>query len=312
MNNQYLNTVRLMLSIAPEVFDSPHFAMKGGTAINMFVQDLPRLSVDIDVVMRAHEPNRDEALAIINAELARAKTAIERQGYAVTVAGASGKNKGDDVKLLVSSSDAQVKVEVNYVFRGTLMPTVTRSVVPHAQELFRVDLEVPTLDDAELYGSKLVAALDRQHPRDIFDVQHMYDTLGMRTDIVDAFVAYLAGHNRPIHEVLFAQPHPLADEYEAGFVGMTVDEIGLDQLGMVQQRLHDELPCALTEAHRKFLLSLIRLEPEWSLMPYEHLQQLPAIRWKIENLKRLKARDEKRFADQEKLLEARFLSIGPR
>ncbi|WP_321896684.1 nucleotidyl transferase AbiEii/AbiGii toxin family protein [Burkholderia cepacia] len=158
----------------------------------MFVQDLPRLSVDTDVVMRAHEPNRDEALAIINAELARAKTAIERQGYAVTVAGASGKNKGDDVKLLVSSSDAQVKVEVNYVFRGTLMPTVRRSVVPRAQELFRVDLEVPTLGDAELYGSKLVAALDRQHPRDIFDVQHMYDTLGMRADIVDAFVAYPA------------------------------------------------------------------------------------------------------------------------
>ncbi|RQZ16801.1 nucleotidyl transferase AbiEii/AbiGii toxin family protein [Burkholderia sp. Bp9031] len=295
--------------VAPEVFDSPHFAMKGGTAINMFVQDLPRLSVDIDVVMRAHEPNRDEALKIINADLARARTAIERQGYAVTVAGATGKNKGDDVKLLVSSHDAQVKVEVNYVFRGTLMPTVTRSVVPRAQELFRVDFEVPTLSDAELYGSKLVAALDRQHPRDIFDVQHMYDTLGMREDIVDAFVAYLAGHNRPIHEVLFAHPRSLADDYDAGFVGMTVDEIGLAPLEAVQQRMHDELPQALTEAHRKFLLSLVRLEPEWSVMPYEHLQKMPAIRWKIENLKRLKVRDEKRFLDQEAMLRARFFPV---
>ena len=64
MNDQYLDTVRLMLAVAPDVFDTPHFAMKGGTAINMFVQDLPRLSVDIDVIMRSHGPNRAEALSI--------------------------------------------------------------------------------------------------------------------------------------------------------------------------------------------------------------------------------------------------------
>lgn len=89
------------------------------------------------------------------------------------MAAASGRHQGDDVKLTASSADAQVKVEVNYVFRGTLMPTVMRSVVPRAQKMFRVDFELPTFDDAELYGSKLVAARDRQHLRDIFDVQHI-------------------------------------------------------------------------------------------------------------------------------------------
>ncbi|WP_408600439.1 nucleotidyl transferase AbiEii/AbiGii toxin family protein [Paraburkholderia heleia] len=94
MDDQYLNTVRLMLEIAPDVFDTPHFAMKDGTAINMFVQDLPRLSVDIDVILRSHEPDRAEALAIINTELARAKQAIERQGYHVTVAGRQRQKTG--------------------------------------------------------------------------------------------------------------------------------------------------------------------------------------------------------------------------
>ncbi|CAB3800710.1 hypothetical protein LMG28688_05212 [Paraburkholderia caffeinitolerans] len=93
MNDPYLNTARLMLAIAPDVFDTPHFAMKGGTAINMFVQDLPRLSVDIDVVMRSHVPDRSEALEIINTELARAKQAFEQQGYHVAIAGASGRNR---------------------------------------------------------------------------------------------------------------------------------------------------------------------------------------------------------------------------
>jgi predicted nucleotidyltransferase component of viral defense system len=306
MNDQYLNTVRLMLAIAPDVFDTPCFAMKGGTAINMFVQDLPRLSVDIDVVLRQHGPDRREALAIINDELARVKIAIGRQGHTATVAGASGRHQGDDVKLTVSSADAQVKVEVNYVFRGTLTPIVMRSVVPRAQAMFRVDFEVPTLSDAELYGSKLVAALDRQHPRDLFDVQHMYDTYGMREDFVSAFIGYLAGHNRPVHEVLFAKPRSLEHEYEAGFVGMTVDRASLDVLEAVQTQLHHDLPRALTPQHREFLVSLVRLAPDWSLMPYEHLSELPAIRWKIENLRKLKARDLTRFSQQAALLKAGF------
>jgi hypothetical protein len=175
--------------------------------------------------------------------------------------------------------------------------------------MFRVDFEVPTLADAELYGSRLVAALDRQHPRDVFDVQHRYDTYGLREDFVAALVGYLAGHNRPVHEVLFAAPHSLAHEYEAGFVGMTVDEVSLSQLEEVQVRLHHELPRALSPKHREFLLSLVSLAPDWELMPYDHLRDLPAIRWKIENPRKLRARDEQRFAEQEALLREAFSAL---
>jgi predicted nucleotidyltransferase component of viral defense system len=310
MNDQYLDTVRLMLAITPDVFDTPRFAMKGGTALNMFVQDLPRLSVDIDVVMRDHVPDRKEALSIINDELMRVKQAVERQGHTVSVATASGRHLGDDVKLTVASATAQVKVEVNYVFRGTLTSTVMRTVVPRAQTMFRVDFEVPTLSDAELYGSKLVAALDRQHPRDIFDVQYMYDTTGLHDDFVAAFVGYLAGHNRPVHEVLFAQPRSLENEYEAGFVGMTVDPVSLELLTDVQTRLHHDLPRALTPEQREFLLSLVQLKPDWSLMPYDHLPELPAIRWKMENLSKLRSRDSSRFAQQAVLLQQGFDAFG--
>ncbi|WP_408600441.1 nucleotidyl transferase AbiEii/AbiGii toxin family protein [Paraburkholderia heleia] len=214
------------------------------------------------------------------------------------------------MKLTVASAHTQVRVEVNYVFRGTLMPTVMRPVVPRAQDMFRVDFEVSTLADAELYGSELVAALGRQHPRDIFDVQHMYETYGgLRDDCVAAFVGYLAGHNRPVHEVLFAKPHSLAHDYEAGFVGMTVDQVSLSQLEEVQAQVHHELPRALTPCHREFLLSLVRLFPDWALMPYDHLRDMPAIRWKIENLRKLRARDKQRFADQEVLLERAFSAL---
>ncbi|MCP3728386.1 nucleotidyl transferase AbiEii/AbiGii toxin family protein [Paraburkholderia sp. CNPSo 3272] len=173
----------------------------------------------------------------------------------------------------------------------------------------RVDFEAPTLADAELYGSKLVAALDRQHPRDIFEVQHIYDTYGLRDDFVAAFVGYPAGHNRPVHEVLFAKPHSLMHEYEAGLVGMTVDEVSLAQLEAVQAQLHPDLPRGLNKDHREFLLPLVILDPDWALRPYDHLQDMPAIRWKIENLRKLRTRDKQRLPEQEALLCEAFSAL---
>jgi hypothetical protein len=126
---------------------------------------------------------------------------------------------------------------------------------------------------------------------------------------VTAFVGYLAGHNRPVHEVLFAKPRSLEDEYEAGFVGMTVDQVDLAALEAVQSRLHHDLPRALTAEHREFLASLVRLEPDWSLMPYDHLRDLPAIRWKMENLGKLRTRDATRFAHQSMLLAEGFAAL---
>lgn len=50
MTPTYVATVRLLLDVAPDVFRGGEFALKGGTALNLFVQDMPRLSVDIDAV----------------------------------------------------------------------------------------------------------------------------------------------------------------------------------------------------------------------------------------------------------------------
>ena len=170
MNPAYIDTVRLLLAIAPAVFASGRFAMKGGTALNLFVQDMPRLSVDIDLVFLDYRLDRKAALETISAELATMKTDLRAQGYQANV---PTNTQGDEVKLVVRNAATQIKVEVNFVFRGCVLPPETRSLVKTAQDLFTTDLSLPILDTAELYGSKLVAAMDRQHPRDIFDVMHM-------------------------------------------------------------------------------------------------------------------------------------------
>lgn len=303
MNPNYVDTVRLLLAIAPAVFASGRFAMKGGTALNLFVQEMPRLSVDIDLVFVDHRADRPSALQTIAQELAAVQSALADKGYRAHL---PANAEGDDVKLVVSDEATQVKVEVNIVFRGTVLPVESRPLVPSAQELFTTDLDVPVLATAELYGSKLVAAMDRQHPRDIFDVMHMLDHFGWQASVIDCFVAYLAGHNRPVHEVLFPKAKPLEPAFTNEFAGMTRNVIELDTLAHVQARLLEELPRQLTAAHREFLLTMVQGSPAWERMPMKHLHELPALKWKLMNLAQLRKRSAARFAAQHQLLAERF------
>ncbi|MEI7552014.1 MAG: nucleotidyl transferase AbiEii/AbiGii toxin family protein [Verrucomicrobiota bacterium] len=273
MDKVYIDTVRLLLEIAPEVFRAEGFAMKGGTALNLFVQDMPRLSVDIDVVYVKHRVGREEALAEIGRELGSLRQRLRDRGIIVEEI----KAVGDETKLFARRGRQEVKIEVNHVFRGTLLPTEARALVPTASSLFTTSLTVPTLAVAELYGGKLVAAMDRQHPRDFFDTHGMYQQFGLRPDIVECFVGYLAGHNRPVHEVLFSRDIDLTPAYENEFDGMARETISLADLQATRDRLRRDLRAGLTEAHRRFLLGLVAGEPSWDLMSCRHFAELPAV-----------------------------------
>jgi predicted nucleotidyltransferase component of viral defense system len=309
MNQAYIDTVRLLLAVAPSIFQSSRFAMKGGTALNLFVQEMPRLSVDIDVVLTDHSLDRAAALDTISKTLAQAQRTIEAMGYRVRPL---KMRQGDEVKLLIEDGSAQVKVEVNFVFRGTLLPVLPRAMTQAAQDMFTTAVTLPVLDIAELYGSKLVAAMDRQHPRDMFDVAVMLERFGWTDAFVDCFVAYLAGHNRPVHEVLFPARKPLESMYMNEFRGMTSAETSLAALEHTQHDLITQLPQRLTPAHRDFLLSLVRAEPDWELMPFKHLRELPAMKWKVLNLQKLRSSNPARFAQQQHELQARWHALDER
>lgn len=303
MDKAYIDTVRLLLEAAPEVFRSGMFAMKGGTAINLFVQDLPRLSVDIDVVYVSHATPRAAALADIAAELTAIRDRLKQLGLSAEVTATA---VGDETKIFVRRGRDQVKVEINLVFRGTVLPPESRPLVKAASDLFTVGFSVPTLAVPELYGSKLVAALDRQHARDLFDVHGMFQTHGLRADTVECFVAYLAGHNRPVHEVLFSRDLDMGPAYENEFVGMERMPVSLADLQATRARLRHELLAVLTDAHKHFLLSLVMAEPDWALVSVPHLSELPAVQWKLQNLARLKKSNPAKFKAQTDELEKRF------
>lgn len=234
MDKNYADTVCLLLAVTPEVFANHIFAMKGGTAINLFVQDMPSLSVDIDVVYRPWQVTRDDALQAINGEL----EAIAQRVQSLDTQTRLVHSKGiGDTKLIVENDTSQVKIEVNVVFRGTVLPVERRALSAKTSDLFSVEFDAPILARDELYAGKLVAALDRQHPRDLFDVWQLYESDGLSDGMVECFVIYLAGHNRPPHEVLFGNDKDIAAEYERAFVGMTEVHCALETLLAVRTRM---------------------------------------------------------------------------
>ena len=308
MDKHYADTVRLLLDIAPEVFANDIFAMKGGTAINLFVQDMPRLSVDIDVVYLPWQDSREQALQAINQELAAIAERVTLLGVQTRLI--RSKDLGD-TKLVAENEISQVKVEVNVVFRGSVLPVVRQPLSARPRDLFGVEFAVPTLDTAELYAGKLVAALDRQHPRDLFDVWRLFETGEMTDAMVECFVVYLAGHNRPTHEVLFGNDKDIAAEYERAFVGMTELECPLEHLLKTRRRLRHELPRRLSAAHRQFLSGLARAQPQWSLLQCTHAEQLPALRWKLANLETFQRRRLRDFTAQADALDAALAETQP-
>jgi len=295
MEKLYVETVRLLLAVLPEIFTVPTFALKGGTAINLFDRDMPRLSVDIDLVYTDHRKSRTEALRDIAAGLSQARHRLTARGISTEMIATQD---GDDVKLLARRGQLVVKVEVNHVFRGTLLPVVTKRLGSHARDLFTTEVTVPLLDAPELYGSKLVAALDRQHPRDFFDVQPLHAGGSLASTVLDCFVCYLAGHNRPIHEVLFSRDRDMTAVFENEFHGMAREATTLEQLEQTRRWLRKELGEQLTASHRRFLLSLVDGEPDWDLIGISHLGEMPALRWKVQNLHRLRSSNPRKFHHQ--------------
>jgi len=306
LNPAYIKTGRLLLAVAPTIFKDSPFVLKGGTAINLFLRDMPRLSVDLDLVVADHGLSRDEAFRVISSALDSMAAELARDGYVCEV-GAT--KDGDEVKLFIQHDRTRLKVEVNHVFRGTVLPTGLCSLVPRAQEAFRTDLQLPVLHADELYGSKLVAAMDRQHPRDIFDVMGLYENGGLTPGMVECFVCYLAGHNRPVHEVLFGNEVEISAAFTNEFAGMTSDAVTLNALLAVRRRLLAELPAMLTVNQRAFFSGLVRGEPEWTLMECGHLAEMPAIRWKLENIWKLKKANSKKFQAQAEALDACFQKL---
>jgi len=298
MNEAYKHQVRLLLDVLPEVAKESCLAMHGGTAINLFVRDMPRLSVDIDLTY-VEISEREESINAINEALARIKERIEGLRPTAQII-----HRGSVCKLQVTDQGAIIKVEANMIGRGLLGEASRLQLCGAAQEEFEIFCAVPVVPIGQLYGGKLCAALDRQHPRDLFDVRLLLDNEGFNDEIRQGFLYGLACSNRPTHELLspnlIDQSVALTNQFE----GMSLLEFSYRDFEDTRQELIDTIHSQLDDNDKAFLWSLNRLKPDWSICDF---QEYPSVQWKLQNLAKLHDNSPEKYQRQ---LDALAVSIG--
>jgi len=290
----YRRQVTLLLRVLPYVAEEDCFALKGGTAINLFFRDMPRLSVDIDLTYLPVRP-RQQSLAEIDAAMRRIATRIQNGIPGARVA--SDRTEGAVTRLVVRGDNAQIKIEVTPVLRGSVYAPELRAVMPAVEKTFGF-AETSIVSFADLFAGKIVAALDRQHPRDLFDVLGLFTHEGITEDLRRAFLVYLISHNRPMAEVLAPTRKDISEEFLRGFAGMTDRPVTLGELLAARERLIAEIVGGMPLPHRRFLMSFERGEADWSLLGIPGVEQLPAVRWRQQNLDSLDYRRRSTLVEQ--------------
>lgn len=292
MRKEYEKQVRLLLQVLPALSVTDDFALKGGTAINFFVRDFPRLSVDIDLTYLPIK-GRDESLEEISQNVNLVAWELKKRITEVQIqAQCSG---GTLSKLIIRAGDAQVKLEVNTVLRGALFGTVEMELSQTIQNEFQLFTVINALSFEDLYGGKLCAALDRQHPRDLYDVWELLKNEGITDDVRKAFIGYLISHSRPVNELLNPNTLPIEELYHKEFSGMTNDDSILSELQEVQHTLSKQILRDLTSDEKEFLISFKKGTPIWEYIDLPGLKDMPAVKWKLINLSKM---------DKQKHLEA--------
>ena len=296
ISDEYRRQVSLLVQMLPFVAKEKCFALKGGTAINLFVRDLPRLSVDIDLT---YLPVRDRqgSLDDIDATLKRISGAISSGIPDARVQTSKLRDDRTVNKLIVQTPNAQVKIEVTPVLRGCVFDPEVRPVAEAVESEFGF-ARMQVVSFADLYAGKIVAALDRQHPRDLFDVRDLLANEGVDNDLRTAFVVYLLSHGRPIHEVLSPTRLDLSREYARGFDGMTTEPVSLKELLNTREQMVEKMTNEMPDEHRQLLVSFVVGSPDWSLIHANQIDALPAIRWRAHNLDKLKEKQRIELADQ--------------
>ena len=146
----YINTVRLLLDVIPDVFVDELFAIKGGTAINLFAREAPRLSVDIDLVYLNGTEPREVALATIAAALQNIADRLETRGLTAKPVRV-GSDPESKLLVMEGRGGLTLKIEVNTVFRGTVLPVKARQSVSDAVvRQFGIQVHAPIFDHDEL------------------------------------------------------------------------------------------------------------------------------------------------------------------
>ena len=298
-SNIYAQKVELLLRLIPIVMEENVFAIHGGTAINLFLKNLPRYSVDIDLTyipLADRQTSLDDINNHLNSIAEKAKKAFKGMHIVPNFIAS---------KLLCEYRGKQVKIEVNQTKRGIVGGAVqTIPLSEKAQDEFSLFCEANVVPLSQLYGGKIAAALSRQHPRDLFDVRYMEMPL---RECREGLIFCLLGSDRPIYESFAPRLIDQREAMENQFAGMTDIPFTYEEFEDTRAKLISEVKTLMTEADKKFLFSFESGQPEWEGYEFEYFKDYPSVQWKLLNLKKLAKQNPQKLQEGVERLENIFL-----
>jgi hypothetical protein len=298
MQEKYIKQVALLVKSLPIIATEECFAIKGGTAINLFFMDLPRLSVDIDLT---YLPVEDRITSYQNINLALDRIAKKLRNVGLKVL-SNGKS---EQKLICSDGTSDIKIEPNYTLRGYIFEPQVMELCPKAQDLFGY-AEARIISEAELWGGKICAALDRQHPRDLFDIYNLLHAVGINPEIKKGFISLLLAGNRPLHEILKPNFQMKEEIFDKEFAGMTDEHFTFADAKQTFLTLVENIHTILTIEDKTLLLDFVQLKANLQEAGIPNLDSLPGIKWKLKNLENLQNQNPKKFQEQYDKLKMSF------
>ncbi|MGN0739869.1 MAG: nucleotidyl transferase AbiEii/AbiGii toxin family protein [Treponema sp.] len=290
MNGQYREQVKLLVKCLPVISEENCFALKGGTAINLFYRNLPRLSVDIDLAYIENSP-RNEATENINSALKRISEKLNKYNIRNII-----QRNGEIEKIICFTDKAKVKIEPNYTNRGFAYPVQKLQTCQKVQEEFGF-AEINVLSAPELFGGKICAALDRQHPRDLFDVHFMLENNELNSNIKNGFLIELLSHRRNVTELLQPNQKDMSEIFKTQFKDMTEFNYSYENHVQTFCELVKSVNSFLTDDDKKFLLDFISLNEYIAPTGFPDIKNLSAIQWKLLNLQKLKDTDGRKHRE---------------
>jgi len=290
----------LLEALGSHPFLKGKLALKGGTALNLFIFNVPRLSVDIDLnyvgaeereTMLAERPRIEQAVQAVFA----------REGF--TVRRMPEEHAGGKWSLRYQSAAGQggnLEVDLNFMYRVPLWPVTLSDSYPVGTWQAR---QIPVLDIHELAAGKLAALLARRQARDLFDslrILHMENLDHDRLRI--AFVVYGAMNRKDwrtvsVEDVNFESAELTRQLIPTLRVAESAEQESFDQYGL---RLVEECRQALSvvlpfsENEKAFLdLLLEQGEIDSSILTsdldlQQRIQKQPLLEWKAVNVRKHK------------------------
>jgi len=151
------------------------------------------------------------------------------------------------------------------------------------------------LSKTETYGGKICAALDRQHPRDLFDIYQLIDNNELNDDIIKGFVVLLMCANRPLYEIIAPNILDRENIFYTEFQGMTDIKFTYNQHEETLKYLIDFVQKKLKENYKNILLDFVSLNLNLKILGIPNIEKFPAIKWKMQNLQKLKETNPEKF-----------------